>query len=59
MTLEGIAKALNRKLVVNKKALKMVREKYEAFAVEKDAEFETDAAPGKDGDVAPKYRTNF
>lgn len=39
MTLEGIAKALNRKLGVNKKALEMVREKYEAFAVEKGAEF--------------------
>ncbi|NWG11762.1 nicotinamide mononucleotide deamidase-related protein [Candidatus Bathyarchaeota archaeon] len=31
-TLEGIAKALNIKLEVNEKALKMVREKYEAFA---------------------------
>jgi molybdenum cofactor synthesis domain-containing protein len=31
-TLEGIAKALNRKLEVNEKALKMVREKYEAYA---------------------------
>jgi len=31
-TLEGIAKALNRKLEVNKKALTMVREKYEAYA---------------------------
>jgi molybdenum cofactor synthesis domain-containing protein len=30
-TLEGIAKALNCKLKVNKKALAMVREKYEAF----------------------------
>jgi molybdenum cofactor synthesis domain-containing protein len=30
-TLEGIAKALNCKLEVNEKALKMVREKYEAF----------------------------
>jgi molybdopterin-biosynthesis enzyme MoeA-like protein len=40
MTLEGIAKALNRKLVVNKKALKMVKEKYEAFAVENRSEFE-------------------
>ncbi|MEM3550796.1 MAG: nicotinamide mononucleotide deamidase-related protein [Candidatus Bathyarchaeia archaeon] len=31
-TLEGVAKALNRKLEVNEKALKMVREKYEALA---------------------------
>jgi nicotinamide-nucleotide amidase len=31
-TLEGIAKALNSKLEVNEKALKMVREKYEAYA---------------------------
>ncbi len=31
-TLEGIAKALNRKLEVNEKALKMVKEKYEAYA---------------------------
>jgi molybdenum cofactor synthesis domain-containing protein len=30
-TLEGIAKALNLKLEVNEKALKMVREKYEAY----------------------------
>jgi len=30
-TLEGIAKALNRKLEVDEKALKMVREKYEAY----------------------------
>jgi len=30
-TSEGIAKALNRKLKVNEKALKMVREKYEAY----------------------------
>jgi molybdopterin-biosynthesis enzyme MoeA-like protein len=30
-TLEGIAKALNSKLEVNEKALKMVREKYEAY----------------------------
>jgi len=30
-TLEGIAKALNSKLKVNRKALKMVREKYEAY----------------------------
>jgi len=31
-TLEGIAKALNVKLTLNEKALKMVREKYEAYA---------------------------
>jgi len=31
-TLEGIAKALNRKLEVNEKALEMVREKYEEYA---------------------------
>ena len=37
-TLEGIAKALNRKLAVNDKALKMVREKYEAYAMEKGTE---------------------
>jgi len=30
-TLEGIAKALNRKLKLNEKALKIVREKYEAY----------------------------
>lgn len=30
-TLEGIAEALNRKLEVNEKALKMVREKYETY----------------------------
>jgi len=30
-TLEGIAKALNRKLEVNEKALEMVKEKYEAY----------------------------
>jgi nicotinamide-nucleotide amidase len=30
-TLEGIAKALNCKLKVNKKALEMIREKYEAY----------------------------
>ncbi len=30
-TLEGIAKALNRKLEVNKKALEMIREKYETY----------------------------
>ncbi len=30
-TLEGIAKALNRKLKVNEKALEMVKEKYEAY----------------------------
>jgi nicotinamide-nucleotide amidase len=37
-TLEGIAKALNRKLEVNENALKMVREKYEAFAKERRIE---------------------
>ncbi|MCS7114608.1 MAG: nicotinamide mononucleotide deamidase-related protein [Nitrososphaerota archaeon] len=31
-TLEGIARALNRKLILNDKALKMVKEKYEAYA---------------------------
>lgn len=31
-TLEGIAKALNRKLAVNPQALEMVKQKYEAFA---------------------------
>src|SRR3972149_5884094 len=31
-TLEGIAKALDRKLEINEKALKMVKEKYEAYA---------------------------
>jgi nicotinamide-nucleotide amidase len=34
-TLEGVAEALNRKLVVNAEALKMVREKYEVYAREK------------------------
>jgi nicotinamide-nucleotide amidase len=34
-TLEGIAGALNHKLVVNAEALAMVREKYEAYAKEK------------------------
>jgi nicotinamide-nucleotide amidase len=33
-TLQGTAKALNRKLEVNEKALKMVREKYEAYVKE-------------------------
>jgi molybdenum cofactor synthesis domain-containing protein len=33
-TLEGIAKALRRKLEANEKALKMVKEKYEAYAKE-------------------------
>ena len=33
-TLEGIAKELKRKLEINEKALKMVREKYEAYARE-------------------------
>jgi nicotinamide-nucleotide amidase len=37
-TLEGVAKALNRKLAVNTKALEMVREKYEAYAKEKGTE---------------------
>lgn len=37
-TLEGIAKALNRKLEINEKALKMVREKYKAIAMEKRTE---------------------
>jgi molybdenum cofactor synthesis domain-containing protein len=37
-TLEGITKALNRKLAVNKKALKMVKEKYETYAKEKGTE---------------------
>ena len=37
-TLEGIAKALNRKLTVNTKALEMVKEKYEAYAKEKGTE---------------------
>jgi nicotinamide-nucleotide amidase len=31
-TLEGVAKALNRKLELNEKALKMVKEKYEEYA---------------------------
>lgn len=31
-TLEGIAKAINRKLELNQNALKMVKEKYEAYA---------------------------
>lgn len=40
-TLEGIAKALNRKLILNDKALKMVKEKYKAYAeVGKTDEFE-------------------
>jgi molybdenum cofactor synthesis domain-containing protein len=37
-TLEGIAKALNRKLEINKKALKMVKKKYETYAREKRIE---------------------
>ncbi len=37
-TLEGIAKALNRKLAVNTEALDMIREKYEAYAREKGIE---------------------
>ena len=34
-TVEGVAKALNRKLVVNSDALVMVKEKYKAYAKEK------------------------
>ena len=37
-TLEGIAAALNRKLAVNTEALRMVREKYEAYARERGTE---------------------
>jgi len=37
-TLEGIAKALSQKLAVNMEALKMVREKYEAYNREKGTE---------------------
>jgi molybdenum cofactor synthesis domain-containing protein len=37
-TLEGLAQALNRKLEVNKKALKMVKEKYETYARKSDTE---------------------
>jgi nicotinamide-nucleotide amidase len=37
-TLEGIAKALNRKLEINTKALQMVKEKYETYAREKRTE---------------------
>jgi len=37
-TLAGIAKALNRKLEINNEALKMVKEKYEAYAIEKGTE---------------------
>ncbi len=37
-TLEGIAKALNRKLAVNTTALEMVRERYAAYAKEKRTE---------------------
>ena len=37
-TLEGIAEALNRKLAVNTEALKMVREKYAAYARAKGTE---------------------
>lgn len=39
-TLVGIAQALNRKLAVNKTALKMVKEKYEALAIENHPEIE-------------------
>ncbi len=34
-TLQGIAEALNRRLAVNTEALKMIREKYEAYAMQK------------------------
>jgi nicotinamide-nucleotide amidase len=37
-TLEGIAKAVNRKLAVNPKALEMVRDKYAAYAKKKGTE---------------------
>ena len=37
-TLEGIAKALNRKLEINEKALEMVKEKYENYAHERRME---------------------
>jgi nicotinamide-nucleotide amidase len=37
-TLEGIAKALRRRLKVNKEALQMVRERYEAYAKEQGVE---------------------
>jgi nicotinamide-nucleotide amidase len=37
-TLEGIAKALSRKLKVNAKALQMIKEKYEAYARERRTE---------------------
>jgi molybdenum cofactor synthesis domain-containing protein len=37
-TLEGTAKALNRKLAINQKALKMVKKKYETYAREKGTE---------------------
>jgi nicotinamide-nucleotide amidase len=37
-TLQGVAKALNRKLAVNTKALKMIREKYEEYAKERGTE---------------------
>ncbi len=37
-TLEGIAKALNCELEVNEKALKMIEEKYEAYAKEYETE---------------------
>jgi nicotinamide-nucleotide amidase len=37
-TLEGIAKALNRKLEINKKALQMVKEKYEVYTRERRTE---------------------
>jgi len=37
-TLEGIAESLNRKLEINKKALTMVRKKYETYAAENKTE---------------------
>jgi nicotinamide-nucleotide amidase len=37
-TLEGIAKALNRKLAINTTALRMVKERYEAYAKEERTE---------------------
>jgi len=37
-TLEGIAKALNRKVEINAKALQMIKERYEAYAREKGVE---------------------
>lgn len=37
-TLEGIARALNRKLAINEEALQMVKERYEAYVKEKKIE---------------------